>query len=74
MSNNISIDFEKISAKIQNEIERRNQAILSKNPKTDLKKINDTARIAEIVCITALKTYHEELCEALSLSQSTTHE
>lgn len=74
MSNNINIDFDKISAKIQNEIEHRNQAVLSKNPNADLKKVNDSAQIAEIVCMTALKTYHQELCDALSLLQSTTDE
>jgi len=74
MSNNISIDFDKISAKIQNEIERRNKSVLSKNPNANLKNVNDTALIAEIVCMTALKTYHQELCDALYLSQNTTDE
>lgn len=69
-----NIDFERISKEIHNEVERRNQVILSKNPNANLNSITQTASIAEIVCITALKAYHEELCCLLSAQPHTTDE
>lgn len=61
MSYNANIDFDKISAKIQEEIERRNHAVLAKNPSANLASVNQAASIAEIICLTALKAYHEEM-------------
>lgn len=74
MPNNINVDFNKISSKIQNEIELRNKLILSKNPNANIEPVNKTASIAEVICISALKAYHEELCQALLPLLHTNHE
>ncbi len=65
MQKTINVDFKKINEQISHDIESANQHTLDQNPNADLDKINQIAKIASAVCISALKAYHEELCKAL---------
>lgn len=65
MPETINIDFKKIKEQIWHDIESADQRIRNQNSNADLDEINQNAKIASAVCISALKAYHEELCKAL---------
>lgn len=66
-----SIDFEKIASEIQKDIDSANQSMLKEHPKAAIGRIDESARIAKGVCISALRAYHEELCRVLQGSSGT---
>lgn len=67
MNNNLNIDFDKIIAQVESDIAYANNETFGNCSDSQASLIKRTAEIAEGVCISALRAYHEELCQQLSL-------
>lgn len=66
MNDNLNIDFDKIIAQVERDIAYANNETLENCSASQASLIKQTAKIASGVCISALRAYHEELCQQLS--------